>query len=183
MTKTLADYWWLIAIRGIIGLLFGLALIASPVKTVVVVTVLVGLWLMVDGVVTSIVSLFQIKKNDHWWLLLLRGIVGILLGVAIFSWPGITIQALFLLITIWLIVMGILMIVTAIIIRRESEMEWLIAATGITALILGALLYGNPYGSVVLFSVVIGLFALVSGITTTAFGIKLHGVKSKLKKA
>lgn len=183
MIKTLADLWWLVVIRGLVALIFGLGLIAYPIKTVLVVTVIVGLWLMIDGVISSIVSLFQIKKNEHWWVLLLKGIVGILVGAAIFSWPGITIKALFLLMTLWFLLMGILFIVTAIIIRKESEMEWLVAATGITSLILGVLLYGNPYASVVLFSVVVGLFALVSGITTTVFGIKLHGIKRRIKKA
>jgi len=182
MVKSLIQAWWLVILRGVVAIIFGLALLAAPVKSSVVITALVGLFILLDGVIVSISSLFTIKDNKHWWILLLWGLVGILVGAAIFAYPGITLKVLFFLFALWLLLIGILLLVTAIVVRKESEMEWFLAANGIVALILGVLFLGNPQVSFTIMAVLVGLFALFSGILTTAFGFKLHGLKSRIKK-
>lgn len=182
MVKSLVQAWWLVILRGVIAIIFGLALLAAPVKSSVVVTALVGLFILIDGVIVTITSLFSMKKNEKWWVLLLWGIIGILVGAAIFAYPGITLKILFFLFALWLLLIGILLLVTAIAVRKESEMEWFLAANGIVALILGVLFLGNPEVTFTILAVLIGLFALFSGILTTAFGFKLHGLKSRIKK-
>ena len=182
MIQSLVKAWWLVVLRGVIAIIFGLALLASPVKNAVVITALMGLYILIDGVVVSISSLFTIKSNDHWWVLLLWGLVGILVGAAIFAYPGVTIKILFFLSALWLLLIGMLLLITAIIVRKESEMEWFLAANGIVALLLGILFLSNPQVSFTILAVLTGLFALFSGILTTAFGLKLHGLKSRIKK-
>lgn len=178
MQKSLADYWWLVVIRGVIGIIFGLALVAYPFKTASVVALLIGLFMMIDGLILSISSFVQIKNNDKWWVLLIRGLFGIMVGLALFSWPGITIKVLFFLISIWLIFVGILMLVTAIAIRKESEMEWFVAANGIVSLFLGFFMYSSPELTFAFLGILVGIFKLISGVLTTAFGFKLHGLKN-----
>ncbi|MFC1649711.1 HdeD family acid-resistance protein [Patescibacteria group bacterium] len=180
MLRTLSDHWWLVVLRGIVGLIFGIALIAWPAKTAVVVIALIGLLLLVDGIIMSVLALFSIRKNDHWWLILLQGALSLIIGVVIFNYPQATVAILFFLFALWLILMGIFMIVTAIIVRHETEMEWFVIASGVVSLILGVLVINNPYASFTLMAVLSGLYALVTGILMTSFGFKLKTVRNRL---
>lgn len=182
MHKTLIDSWWLIILRGIVTLLFGLILIASPVKTVTVVTALIGLLMLIEGILGSLMSFFTIGKTDKWWLLLLQGVFSILIGLAVFNYPGITVAVLFFLFSMWLIVIGIVMIVIAIIVRKETEIEWFLAGTGIVSLIIGILLINNPSSSFSIIAMLAGIYALISGTMITAFGFKLRSLQSRVKK-
>jgi len=182
MHKSLTDYWWLVVLRGIIALIFGLALIAYPGKTATVVIALIGLYLLIEGIIVSISALFSIKKNDHWWVLLLRGILTLLVGVAIFSWPQATVAVLFFLFALWLLIMGIFFVVTAIIVRKETEMEWFLVAAGVVSLLMGVLLINNPYASFTIIAILTGIYAIVSGILITSFGFKLKSFKHRLAK-
>lgn len=177
MIKALAQYWWLIAARGILAVIFGLLAIAYPFKTATFVALVVGLFIMIDGIIQGITSLTQIKKDEHWWVLLFKGILGLMIGLAIFSWPGLTIKVLFFLVSIWMIFVGVLLLVMAFVVRKETEMEWFIAANGIISLFLGFFFYSSPEITFALMSIIIGLFALISGIITTALGIKLQSYK------
>ncbi len=182
MYKDLTEHWWLVLLRGLIGLLFGLVLIASPVKTAVVVTALVGLYLLIEGIVVAIQGLMSMKKNDKWWLVFLQGLLALLVGIAIFSAPGMTVQFLLFLFALWLVVIGILSIITAIVIRKETEHEWLILGNGLVALLLGILVINHPSATFAFIALVVGIYAIVAGIMTTAFAFKLRSLKKSKKE-
>lgn len=179
MHKSLTELWWLVLIRGLIALLFGLVLISSPVKTTVVVTALVGLYLLIEGIVTSIIGLLSIKKNDKWWLIILQGLFALLVGLAIFNYPGLTVALLLFLFALWLVIAGILLIITAIVVRKETEHEWLILGNGLVALLLGILVMNHPQATFAVVAVFVGIYALIAGILTTAFSFKLRGLNKR----
>ena len=60
-------YWWLFLIRGWFGLALGVYAIAFPGATLAVVVILLGAYLIVDGV-TAVIKGFQAMRLDtHWW--------------------------------------------------------------------------------------------------------------------
>jgi uncharacterized membrane protein HdeD (DUF308 family) len=48
---------------------------------------------------------------DRWWTVALRGVAAILLGIAAFAWPGLTLVALVLLIGAYVLVDGVFSLV------------------------------------------------------------------------
>ncbi len=183
MYKDLTEHWWLVLLRGLTGLFFGLVLLASPVKTAVVVTALVGLYLLIEGIVVAIQGLLSMKKNDKWWLVFLQGLLALLVGVAIFSWPGLTVQLLLFLFALWLVVIGILLVITAILVRKETEHEWLILGNGLVSLLLGILVINHTSATFALIALFVGIYAIIAGIMTTALAFKLRSLKKRDKKA
>jgi uncharacterized membrane protein HdeD (DUF308 family) len=180
--KNMADHWWLVLVKGIIGVLLGLAFLAWPGKSAVVITVLIGLYVMIDSVFAVILGLLSIKKDDHWWVMTVMGVFGFFAGIAILNWPQITLALVIFLLSLWAFVVGIMMLTVAVRLHRESYGSWFFVAIGILSLVVGMLLIANPVESVKLLTVVAGFFVFLSGVFTTAYAFELHHLRSDLKK-
>src|SRR6266581_164653 len=81
-TQVSRNYWWILAIRGLLAVLFGLAAFVWPGLTLLVLVLLFGAYALVDGVIAVVVSLQERRVFARWWVLLLEGLVGIAAGVA-----------------------------------------------------------------------------------------------------
>src|SRR3989442_14723222 len=100
-------------VPGIIAFVFCvLALVLSPGITLTFLVYLFGAYAIISGVAAAATAL-RYTKEDGWALLLVEGILGILVGVVAFVWPGITAFVFLFLIAAWAIVTGIMPIVAA----------------------------------------------------------------------
>src|SRR5690349_8723044 len=90
MLHTLADNWWLVLLRGIAGIVFGVLAFAWPALTLVTLVLLYGAYALVDGIV-ALAAAFSRHGSPlpRWWLILI-GLLGLAVGVMTFMWPGIT---------------------------------------------------------------------------------------------
>jgi len=93
-TQVSRNYWRILAIRGLLAVLFGLAALVWPGLTLLVLVLLFGAYALVDGVIAVIVSLQERRVFARWWVLLLEGLAGIAAGVLTFVWPSISALAL-----------------------------------------------------------------------------------------
>src|SRR5262249_62214909 len=110
----LARNWWAVLLRGVAGILFGIATFFAPAISLAVLVLLFGAYALVDGVLALISALRNRATNEQWWVLLLEGFVGIIAGIVTFVWPGITAVALLYVIAAWALVTGALEITAAI---------------------------------------------------------------------
>ena len=83
-------YWWIIGLRGLLAVLFGLAAFFWTGLTLLALVYLFGAYALVSGVMTVIVSLEGRRYLRLWWVLLIEGLVSIAAGVVAFAWPLIT---------------------------------------------------------------------------------------------
>lgn len=156
--------WWSVLIRGIVAILFGLAALVWPGITILVLIYLFGAFVLVTGVVAVFSALSTAERNDRWALLLLEGIIGILVGIAAFVWPGITGLVLLYLIAFWAIAGGILEIIAAIRLRATIAYEWLLALSGVISLLFGILILFFPAAGALGVIFFIGAYAILYGI-------------------
>ena len=61
------------------------------------------------------------RLADHWWLVLIRGIAGVLFGLLTLFWPGITLLALVALFGAYALVEGVSSIVAAVARGRQHQ--------------------------------------------------------------
>jgi uncharacterized membrane protein HdeD (DUF308 family) len=113
----------MLALRGMVAVLFGWAALVWPGATLTALALLVGAYALVDGLLALIVSRLDRHEFDHGWVLLLKGLAGIATGVLTLLWPSVTAQTLLYLIAAWAILTGALEVVAAVDLRNMVEGE------------------------------------------------------------
>jgi uncharacterized membrane protein HdeD (DUF308 family) len=171
---TLARNWWLLLLRGIAGIIFGVLTFFWPEISLVALVLLFGAFAFADGVFALINGIRERRANDRWWLLILHGLMGIGAGVVTLLWPGISALALLYVIAAWALVTGALEIAAAIRLRKVIEGEWLLALSGIASVLLGILLFLFPEPGVLAVVLWIGAYALVSGVLLIVLAFRLR---------
>ncbi|MCX6047254.1 MAG: HdeD family acid-resistance protein [Chloroflexi bacterium] len=169
MLAGLARNWWLLAIRGIAAILFGIGAFLWPGLTLSVLILLVGAYALVDGLFALIAGV-----GARRWLMALEGLAGIILGVLTFVWPGITAFALLYFITTWSIITGIFEIAAAVQLRKAIDNEWMLILSGILSLLFGVILIVYPSTGALSLIWLIGAYAVLFGIVTLGLAFRLR---------
>lgn len=168
----LARNWWLILLRGIAAVLFGLLTFIWPGLTLVTLVLLYGAFSLVDGIFSLIAAVKGGAPMPRWWLALV-GLLGIGVGVITLLWPQITGAVLLLFIAGWAIASGILQIIGAINLRKEIDGEWLLIASGVLSVLFGILVIMYPGAGALSLALVIGAFAVAYGVLLIGFALRL----------
>lgn len=176
MAFELAHNWWTLVIRGIFALLFGVMAFAWPGITLGALVILYGAYAMADGVFAIAAAMGGGTQGVPWWAFLVEGLVGILVGILTFIWPGITALVLLYLIAAWALITGVLEIVEAIRLRREIRGEWLLALSGFLSIIFALALVVNPGVGALAVVWLIGAYAIVFGVLLISLGVRLRGM-------
>ncbi len=170
----LSRNWWVFLVRGLLAILFGGASWFFPAAAFMSLVLVFGAFALVDGVFAVISAFTSNARSENWWWLILEGSVGILIGVLTLFQPAAMGAAWLYLIAAWAIVTGILEIVTAIRLRQVITGEFWLALGGVFSILFGILIGLNPQSGVVAVGVIIGIYALVFGITFVMLALRLR---------
>src|ERR687893_2151341 len=140
----LSRNWWVLALRGLAAIVFGVLAFLWPSITLFVLVLLFGAYMFVDGIFAIVAAVGAAGREARWWLLLIEGVLGVLAGLVAAFWPGLTALALLYFIAAWAIVSGILEIVGAIRLRQEIVGEWALGLSGALSVLFGVLLAVIP---------------------------------------
>src|SRR5947209_8836366 len=177
MLEQLTRHWWVLALRGVVAILFALIAFSRPGITLVALVWLWGAYAFVDGVFAVIAAVRAAEQSTRfagtrrWGMLLLEGISGIAAGIIAFAWAGITALVLVYLIAAWAIVTGIFEIAAAVRLRQMIEGEWLLGLSGVLSVLLGVLIMARPGLGLLAWVWVIGAYALLFGIVLLALAL------------
>jgi uncharacterized membrane protein HdeD (DUF308 family) len=167
----LARNWWLIALRGVLGVIFGVIALLMPITTILALVLLFSAYMIVDGAFAVYASIRAAQQGESWGLLLLQGIASLAAGAIAFVWPGITVLVFVLLIAAWAIVSGCLMLAAAF---RTDNGRWWLALGGAAALLYGILMIVAPLAGAVVLTWWLGAFALVFGVALVILAFQLR---------
>jgi uncharacterized membrane protein HdeD (DUF308 family) len=171
----LSRYWWMILLRGLIWILFGIVIFVQPAISLVTLTLMFGVFALGDGIASVVSAIGGRREHENWWVLLLAGLTGIGAGLLTFWAPGITALALLFYIAIWAIATGLLELVAAIRLRKEIEGEFWLALAGLISIAFGVLIVARPGVGVLSVLWMIGGFAI-------AFGLILIGLAFRVRR-
>ena len=178
LSEVLADSWWAVGLRGILGILFGLICLLTPGLALEVFVILFAAYMLADGVFAIASGIKAARNGERWGLLILEGMVDLAAGTVAVLWPAITVVALIWIIAIWAIVSGGLMLAAAFTLKLDHGRWWL-ALGGIASLIFGILLVIQPLIGAVVLTMWIGAYALVFGIFLLILAFQLHSKKEE----
>jgi uncharacterized membrane protein HdeD (DUF308 family) len=174
MLHLLARYWWVLALRGVLAVLFGLFAFFIPGITLLTLVLLFGAYVLLDGIFDLVAAT---RSPSHHWALVLEGIVGIIAGILTFLWPGITAMVLLYLIAFWAIFTGVLEIIAGIRLRQVlSDEIWLILM-GVLSLLFGLFILIFPGAGALAVVYWIGAYALLFGIMLLALAFRLRSFR------
>lgn len=179
LAAILARNWWVLLLRGLVAIAFGVLAWIQPGITIAALVLLFGAYTLVDGVLGAWTAIAGRKEHEHWWVLLLWGVVGIAVGVMTFVAPGVTAFALLFYIAIWAVATGVLQIVAAVRLRKEIAGEWLLALGGLASVVFGVLLMAQPGAGALALVWLIAAYAVVFGIVLVLLAFKLRGLRSR----
>jgi len=177
-TSALTSNWWLVLLRGILAILFGIFALAQPAIALAAFVLVFGVWAFIDGVDALAMSVSGGKS----WQLALLGLVGIAVGLLTFFRPGFTALGLYAAIAAWAIARGLLEIAVAIDLRKEIHNEFWLVLAGIASITFGVLLILLPAAGVLALAWLIGIYALLFGILNVALSLRLRHVHGEAEK-
>jgi uncharacterized membrane protein HdeD (DUF308 family) len=170
--STFAANWRVLALRGLAALLFGLVVLFWPGLVLAVLTLLFGIYALVDGGVVLVPALRSSEQGARRWLPLAEGAVGVIAGLLALLWPGMTASGLLYVIVGWALLTGILKTLTAIMLRSEVENGWLLAGSGALSVLFGVILAALAGSDLPSLAPFIGVFALVVGLALVVFAFR-----------
>ena len=174
MLHALAKAWWLLLIRGIAAIVFGVLAFVWPGLTLVTLVLFYGAFALVDGVIALIAAFTGSAKPMPTWWLVVVGILGIGAGIATFVMPGLTAVLLILFIGAWALVHGIFEIIGAIQLRKEIDNEWMLILSGVISVLFGLIVLIAPGAGALGLIWAIAAYSIVFGISFIALSLRLR---------
>jgi uncharacterized membrane protein HdeD (DUF308 family) len=178
MLERLSSHWWLFLIRGILALALGILLPLFPGAAIFTLALLFGAYAFVDGIVAIAAAVRMNHAEHNWGWLLVEGVLGVLVGVITFFYPGITVLWLIYLFAAWAILTGIAAIVTAVRLRALLN-EWLTIVLGALSLIAGIVILFEPAVGALAIVWTISVYAILAGIVLIGLALRLRGLHGR----
>ena len=175
MLHALAKSWWLVLLRGVAAIVFGILAFTWPGLSLVTLVLFYGAYTLADGACALAAAFTGAAKTTPTWWLIVVGLLGIAAGAVTFFWTGVTALVLILLIGGWAIAHGIFEIIGAIQLRKEIDNEWWLIFAGALSVIFGLMVLVAPGAGALALIWVIGAYSIV-------FGAMLVGLSLRLRK-
>ena len=173
MVHVLAKNWWLVLLRGIFAIVFGILAFIWPGITLVTLVLFYGAFALIDGIVALAAAIMGGTPAPRWWLAVI-GLLGIAAGIITFLYPGMTSLILLYFIAGWAIAMGVMQIVGAIRLRKEIDNEWWLVAGGVLSVLFGLIVAVWPGAGALALLWAIGTYAIVFGVTLVSLALRLR---------
>lgn len=173
LNALLTQNWWAVALRGVLGILFGLIALVVPGAAMLSLVLLFSAYIVADGILAIVSAVRAARRHERWGWLTFEGLVNIVAGVVLVLWPGLTVLAYVLMVAAWSIVSGAFMVAAAF--RLDARHgRWWLAFGGAASVVLGVLMILAPMIGAVVLTWWIGAYALVFGVTLVALSFKLR---------
>jgi uncharacterized membrane protein HdeD (DUF308 family) len=112
--------------------------------------------------------------SRKWWVLLLRGLGFIALGVIAMMWPGIPLMALVVLFAVFSLIDGAASVVLGMRGEPNGTMWWTMIFLGVLALAAGIVAIAWPQITMLVLLSIVAAFAIVRGIFEIVAAVKLR---------
>jgi uncharacterized membrane protein HdeD (DUF308 family) len=176
LLAAVADNWWLLLVRGLAAIAFGVIAFLWPAITLAALTYLFGVYVIVDGLV-AIWAAYNLRGQVGRWWLGLSGVVSILAGIAAFVDTGITAFVLLMFIAVWAILIGALQLYAAIQIWKVIDSNWWLILSGVLSVAFGIAVIAWPLTGALALIWAIAWFALFLGFMFVGLAFELKKFK------
>lgn len=173
-----ASIWWVPVVMGLIALGVGVFFVVNNDSTLKTVTVILGIFLLIQAVVEILVAIFG--KGEGRGVLALIGVVTAIAGLLLVKKPFETLTVLILILGIVFVVAAIARLVEAVSTRAGRGGNLLICLVDLAA---GVIILAWPDLTLTAIAVIIGIVLIVRGLLMVVFGFELRSAEKQLEQA
>jgi uncharacterized membrane protein HdeD (DUF308 family) len=173
--------WRSVGLRGIAAVAFGVLTLVWPGLTITALLLLFGVYALIDGFAHLVAAYRRDQARETRGVLIVEGVAGVILGVVVLVWPGITALALLYVIAAWAIITGAIRIMAALQLRREIPNEWFLVLGGAFSVIFGIILVVAPVAGALAITWLIGFYALLFGFMLLALAWRLRTTHARIE--
>ena len=155
---------WVLGLHGLASVVFGVMILAWPGISVYALTILFGAYTLATGIVEFGTAFTTQGKEERAWLIL-RGLLGITVGVLVFAWPGISALTLLYVIGAYAVAFGVLFVGASFRLPLDGRDTASMILTGLVAIVFGIVIFAEPGAGALAVLGLIAAFALVTGIS------------------
>ena len=167
-----AKWGWIVAL-GVVYLIAGFIALGSVAMATVASVLIVGVMMIIAGV-AEVISAFQIKSWGKFLLWVLLGLLYVVAGFVTFQNPLLAAVLLTLVLGASLVASGIMRIILAFSMKRETPWIW-VALSGVITVLLGVLILVRwPVSSLYILGLFLGIDLIMAGAGWIGIGLGLH---------
>jgi uncharacterized membrane protein HdeD (DUF308 family) len=161
-------------LKGVLGIAFGIILIAWPRDTIEALLIIFGIFALLVGVIFAIAFFVEVSRKEKWGFSLGIALVSIFLGVLSIVRSEVTAAVFFMLLVAWLVASGAIMMTLGNAMDPEFKYRWLVIIEGIFSIIVALclLLFTAPTLKLLVF--LFGLYIIVMGIIDIVVSLMLR---------
>lgn len=163
---------------GALAVLFGIVALSWPLHTAAAVAMLWGVYAVADGIVHILIGTRAGAGGARGWLIG-TGVLGVLVGLAVFALPGLGTTAVVWVLAAWLLLRGVFLLMSS----RNRPGGALSGLGGVLWIVAAVVLFLNPTAGAATLSVLAGIFALVFGAILLAGALFFRSVGNRLRAA
>lgn len=169
-----ARLWWVVLVAGIIFFGFGLVMLFDVAAGATTIAIIVGAFLIFDGLVEVISGG---RHGSRAWAVVL-GLLLVAGGIVVIAWPGVTFLAIAIVWGITMLVGGIVRAIAAATIHG-SGWGWLVAL-GVVEALIGIVVLAWPDVTAYVILLLIGIYSMVAGILQIVLAFELRKAPDRL---
>ena len=167
-----AKWGWIVAL-GVVYLIAGFIALGSVAMATVASVLIVGVMMIIAGV-AEVISAFQIKSWGKFLLWVLLGLLYVVAGFVTFQNPLLAAVLLTLVLGASLVASGIMRIILAFSMKRETPWIW-VALSGVITVLLGVLILARwPVSSLYILGLFLGIDLIMAGAGWVGIGFGLR---------
>lgn len=173
MSAHLSRNWWLVALRGVAGIVFGVAAFSAPVAVMLSLALFFAIYLLVDGVFTISSAIRAASRHERWGWLMAEGVLSMIMGVIAAAFPGAAVVSFVIVTAVWALMSGGMMLIAAFRLHQTHGRWWMVLG-GAVSMIWGALLVIAPLLGALVLTWWLGAYAFVFGVTLLVLAFRLR---------
>lgn len=157
--------WWLLFLVGLVSIVVGVVVLFKPGDSLETLAVIVGIFLLFNGIVELLASLMRSTQDRG--LVALFGVLSAIVGILLIRHPVAGVEFVALLVGLWLITVGVIRFATAF--YEYSHRFWH-GFAGALAMIAGVVIIVDSDIGYATLALLVGIGFIANGIGMTALG-------------
>jgi len=170
--------WWTYTVKGVFALAFGLIALFVPSASEDWLVMLFGGFIILSGIFLIGGSVSHMKHNKKWSMWMFEGLLDLVLGIIMIVYHQLKadIELFIIFVGIWAITVGFTQLFAAMSANKTIYTRWLLLINALIVIVVGFVLFFNPFEDTEDTMNMIGIFAIVFGafISIYSFGLKGH---------